>query len=133
MKTCPFCAEEIQDAAIVYKDCGRGITSHAPSFTAASPPAATIPDGAFNREHYRRAFAKFDANGGSFSANWNWGAMLFSGLWYFYRGMWAKGAIVFLLAILTGGIAVPFIWIYSGLAGDYDYYLLQQRGTQLWR
>ena len=31
MKVCPFCAEEIQDAAIVCKHCGRGLTAEVSS------------------------------------------------------------------------------------------------------
>jgi hypothetical protein len=41
MKICPFCAEEIQDAAIVCKHCGRDVV--APSTASLAPPAKPEP------------------------------------------------------------------------------------------
>jgi hypothetical protein len=83
-------------------------------------------------EHYRRKFSAFDARGGSFVASWNWPAFLFGVFWYLYRGMWAKALIIFAIVLISGGFMGIPLAIYVGLAGNYDYYLLKRRGTQLW-
>lgn len=63
---------------------------------------------------------------------WNWPAFLFGAFWYLFRGMWAKALLLAAIVIFTGGfLAIP-VWIYGGLMGTYDDYLLRRRGTQGW-
>ena len=52
--------------------------------------------------------------------------------WYLAKGLWVKGLLMLLIAVITAGMAGIFIWIYAGIAGNYDYYLLRRKGKQLW-
>ena len=80
--------------------------------------------------YYQRAYAQFDSGGSR--VFWNWPAFLFGAFWYLYRGMWAKALLLAAIVLFTGGfLAIP-VWIYGGLMGTYDDYLLRRRGTQGW-
>ena len=56
MTNCPFCAEEILDAAVVCKHCGRDVTK--PSGVTAEGPST------LETLYYQRAFEKFDKRNG---------------------------------------------------------------------
>lgn len=51
---------------------------------------------------------------------WNWWALIFGPLWYFAVGLWVHGTILLTLAFMSGGILVPFVWLYSGLKANED-------------
>lgn len=82
--------------------------------------------------YYEATFDKFNRNNGGFVPTWNWAAFLFGGLWYLQKGIWAKGLIIILLALFSGGIGIPVLWLYCAVFGNWDYYLVERTGTQFW-
>ena len=86
----------------------------------------------FLSPYYQFKFARFDAQGGGFSASWNWPAFFLGWLWYLVKGMWAKALITLVLVVVTAGILAIPVWIYCAIAGNYDYYLLKRKQTQFW-
>jgi hypothetical protein len=46
--------------------------------------------------------------------------------------MWVKALIYFAVAVLSGGFLFLPLWIYGGLMGTYDAWLLHRRGKQGW-
>lgn len=45
---------------------------------------------------------------------WNWGAFFLGPLWYFGQGLWVYAIILVILIMLSGGILLPFVMLYSG-------------------
>ena len=83
---------------------------------------------------YERKFAEFEAGQGAFKPSWNWWAFMFVWMWYLSKGMWAKGLAILFLMALTFWLVLPLIilWIYCGVFGNWDLYLKEVKGKQLW-
>ncbi len=58
----------------------------------------------------------------------NWLALVLGPFWYFLVGLWVHALILLTLVFLSGGLLLPFAWLYAGLKADED--LLDAR---LWR
>lgn len=98
--------------------------TNGPAWSQAPSGGSALPD------YYTRAFATIDA--GQTKVVWNWPAFLLGAFWYLYRGMWAKALIYAAIAILSSGVLLIPLWIYGGLMGTYDLWLLHRKGTQTW-
>ena len=79
-----------------------------------------------------QAYPRFETNEGGFVATWNWAAFFFGAIWYLVKGIWVKGLAICLVALLTHGLAIPVLWVYCGVFGNWDHYLLKRLGSQLW-
>lgn len=84
------------------------------------------------------AFESFERRDGAFVPTWSWGAFVFGPLWYFRRGLYAKGTVLLVLSVcpiwtLTVTLLVSVaVLAYCGIAGNWDDYLLKAKGTQWW-
>jgi hypothetical protein len=90
-----------------------------------------------SEEFYEKIFRKFDGNEGDFSLSWNWASFCFGPLWYFWRGMWARGLFT-LAAIIALDLALFFLLhfdlrytlllaFYFGLCGNHQYYKFRSK------
>lgn len=81
--------------------------------------------------YYQEQFAKIDQNNGKRTAIFQWPPLLLGPFWYIYKGMWAKGGILLGVGFFTGGMLIPFLSLYAGFYGNYDYYLYKVKKQQL--
>lgn len=52
--------------------------------------------------------------------SWNWAAALFGPFWYLYQGLWAHFCVLAATAFLSGGLLLPFVWIYCAVKANED-------------
>ncbi|HKV45196.1 MAG TPA: DUF2628 domain-containing protein [bacterium] len=50
--------------------------------------------------------------------SWNWGAFFLGPIWYLLEGLWVHAVIMTTLLMLSGGILLPFVMLYSGLKAN---------------
>jgi hypothetical protein len=54
--------------------------------------------------------------------SWNWAAALSGPFWYLYHGLWAHFCVLATAAFLSGGLLLPFVWMYSALKANEDFW-----------
>ncbi len=110
-------------------------TGVAPAGVVLRPLGVGVPR---DRAAVEPAFAIFARHGGRFVPTWNWRAFVFGPLWYFRRGLYAKGLVLLGLSVcpfFTLALTVLLsaaILVYCGVAGNWDDYLWRVKGTQWW-
>ena len=110
-------------------------TGVAPAGVVLRPLGVGVPR---DRAGEEPAFAIFARHGGRFVPTWNWRAFVFGPLWYFRRGLYAKGLVLLGLGVcpfftltLTVLLSAATL-VYCGIAGNWDDYLWRVKGTQWW-
>jgi hypothetical protein len=63
-------------------------------------------------------------------SGFNWWALLFGPLWYFAKGLWGKGLLLLLVAVVAAGITFMIfgiggwlVWIWAAAKANEDYYI----------
>lgn len=51
---------------------------------------------------------------------WNWWALIFGPFWYLAKGLWVHAFMLLSIAFMSGGLLIPFVWLYSGLKANED-------------
>jgi len=137
---CPNCGAATTPGEKFCAACGKALAGAAATVTADKTEVQSQASYAKDlTPYYRDKFQRFDANGGRYVATWNWPAFFLTWLWYLSKGMVAKG-LVLLGTVLVLMVSIPgatllitlLMWLYGGLAGNYDYYLLKRKNTQWW-
>ena len=49
---------------------------------------------------------------------WNWGAFFLGPVWFLLEGLWVYAIILTVLILLSGGILLPFVMLYSALKAN---------------
>lgn len=136
---CPQCGSVLQQKAslggrLVYtkQSSSEEKTGNAESGMVMAEPVgsavATYPDESL---YYQEQFLKIEQNNGKRTALFYWVSLLLGPFWYIYKGIWVKGGILLGVGFFTGGILIPFLSLYTGFYGIYDYYLYKVKKQQL--
>lgn len=48
---------------------------------------------------------------------WDWWAFFLGPIWFLFEGIWTHALILVLLAVLSGGVLLPFVMVYSAAKG----------------
>lgn len=121
---CPNCGKEVPEGAQFCGNCGAPISPVPPAVVPDSTRFAHLP------EYWRNVFRKYDQQPSQMQTHWNWPAFFFGPIWYLLKGMPLK-ALLYVIVAATG-IGFPFLIVYAGLYGAWDYYLKEAQGKQFW-
>jgi len=109
---CSNCGNELENSANFCANCGNSINNK---------EVEKLSNGINKSNDYSYNLLGTKSNKPS---GWNWFAFLFGIFWYFYKGMFKKGVIIFIFAFIASlifpGLAMLGTWIYCGFKGNED-------------